>query len=234
MKAFFLALALIAASTATNFRPAFAQTEAAKSPAEALRAGVPKLVWKGNMTALELTGTAPVGVFWGKETSGTLTPVAAASQLEKSRAVVVGGALFLTPPAFNDKANEQFVFNIMAWLAGEGRDAKTLKIGVLNAPNMDVFLKRRGYGAQTVTAAELADKDILLLGAAPLSEADSTPVAAFLARGGHLLTAATRSRIAGGEIESFSHNLLLKPFGLAFSRRMIAPTAPDGFGGAAP
>ena len=225
----FAVVAVLAVAVAMLPGCAVAQNAAPANPADALRAGVPSLVWKGNLTALEASGDAK-GVLFGKETNGALTPVAALSQKEKTRVVAVGAAYFLVPTSFEAKQNEQFMLNILAFLAGEKRDAKTLQIGALNATNMDFFLKRRGFGnARKVAATELENVDILLLGAAPLSEGDTKLVAAYLARGGALLTAATGSRIEG-KIEEFSHNVLLRDYGIAFTKRMIGPSAPNGFG----
>ncbi len=178
----FLALASVFAGGCARAQDMVALPQTVPNPASArLRAGVPQLVWKGNMTALSVAGSA-FGVLWGKD-GPNFSPVVAAGQFQNSRAFVVGANLWLSAGGLKEQPNEYLLLNALAFLAGEGRDAKTLKIGVLNAPDLPGILAGRVYNARQVEASELADLDILVLGGgAPLSPAETSQIAAFLAR----------------------------------------------------
>jgi len=200
----------------------------------ALVAGVAEIAAPGIPGPVCVVGKGAFAVVTGRS-DGAQAAIVAAGTAGEGRLVALGHNGYLGKDTIATADTGRLWLNAVRWA---GRSA-TPKVGVVQAPDLAAHLGAGGLAVTPLTVDQLAqplpEVQVVCLDAHALrTQAQVDALAAMLARGGGVVTAATGwgwVQLSPGKAinRDFFGNALLAKAGLAFSAAMSDRTSPKGF-----
>lgn len=181
----------------------------------------------GSTGALATYGSEAFPVVTGKSGPSQI-PAVGATQARAGRIVAFAHDGYLNAESLNTLDTGNLMLSALRWV-GNGKT----RVGVWKNDSTLKWLQGKGVQATAISPENLNNTDVLVFNAHDLNENHLTPLRAFLARGGGLITAATGwgwEQITGKEISSdFTGNKLLAPFGMVWTSGTLNRTTTEGF-----